>query len=148
MGIAVLGAAAAGKSTFVQCALDLKRAVTSPVSSKRVSLEGSISIVRLIELDVEDVAITNQSVRWPAQVGPGHLTPPIDGVLVMYNVMDKNSLESILSVLRESIISTSSFPPTNLVVRDQIPCTRHWEDKFGDELLLITFLCIRCSGQK
>lgn len=99
--VALLSTAGVGKSTFVQCALDLKRAVDSPISSKKVSLEGSISVVRLVELDIGQVHIVNDSVCWPKTI-EGGLMPAIDGALVLYNVMDQQSMAPIAPLLSES----------------------------------------------
>lgn len=97
-----------GKSTFVHCALDLKKASASPVSSKRVSLEGKISIVRLLELGLEDVQVTaEQKVLWPEKVGDQNM-PDIDGVLALYDVMDQTSISRMSNLLSESIFTLSS----------------------------------------
>lgn len=115
--LAVLGAPAIGKSTFVRCALDLKRASTSAVSSKKVSLEGKISIVRLLELGFEDLEITaDQSVRWPKKVANQN-TPIIDGVLALYDVKDQHSIVRIPELLSESFGYSYSFLPSETVKR-------------------------------
>lgn len=115
--LAVLGAPAVGKSTFVRSSLDLKKASTSPVSSKKVSLEGKISVVRLLELGFGDVEITaNQNVLWPTKVGD-HNTPIIDGVLALYNVMDQGSIFHIPALLSESFGRRQSFLPSDTVKR-------------------------------
>lgn len=93
--LAVLGAAGVGKSTFVQCALDLKKHATSPTSTKKVSLEGVISVLRLIELQIEDVVITEDySIRWPTNIGDQRM-PRIDGALVLCDVMTENSISHV-----------------------------------------------------
>ena len=102
VSLAVLGAPTVGKSTFVHCALDLKKPSLSPVSSKKVSLEGQISIVRLFELGLDDVEVTSeQRMRWPDKVGD-ESTPHIDGVLALYDVMDQSSITPIPLLLSES----------------------------------------------
>ena len=101
VSLAVLGAPAVGKSTFVHCALDLKKPSTSPVASKKVSLEGQISIVRLFELGLDDVEVTSeQSMRWPERVG-AECMPRIDGVLALYDVMNQSSIAPIPPLLSE-----------------------------------------------
>lgn len=100
--IGVLGADAVGKSTFIHLALDLKKAATSPVSSKKVSLEGLISVVRLIEVDAEDVEVEDDSLIWPETVGD-EVIPPVDGALVIYNVLDPSSVTPLPLLLSESI---------------------------------------------
>lgn len=113
--LAVLGAPAAGKSTFVRCALDLKKASTSALSSKKVSLEGKISVVRLLELGFEDLEITaDLNVRWPTKM-EDHDTPFIDGVLALYDVMDQGSIARIPALLGESFGRSQSFLPSKTV---------------------------------
>ena len=102
----MVGRSGAGKSTFMQCALDLKYPGTSSISSKKVSLEGSISIVRLVELDLEDISIGGDSIRWPESV-QGFTLPAIDGVLLLYDVVDRSSVETIPDLLRMSIRTVS-----------------------------------------
>ena len=121
--LAVLGEKAVGKSTFVRCALDLKKASTSPISSKKVSLEGKVSVVRLLELGVERLEITaDQDVRWPTEVGDNK-TPIIDGVLALYDVMDQGSIACIPALLSESFgFSHSSLPSETMKRHQRVQC--------------------------
>jgi len=97
--LAVVGEHQAGKSTFVQCALDLKRPTSAPLATKKVSLEGVISVLRLIEVPLGDLRISaEQDLTWPETVG-GQTTPPVDGALVLYDVMKQDSLTRIPTVL-------------------------------------------------
>ena len=99
--LVVLGATQVGKSTFVQCALDLKRPSNSPSATKKVSLEGVVSILRLLEMQIGDVIINaDRNVVWPQTVG-GQSTPQVDGVLVLYDVMNQGSLNRVPYVLSE-----------------------------------------------
>ena len=103
VSIAIVGAPSVGKSTFVRCALDLKAASISRVASKKVSLEGEISIVRLFELRLEELHFTEeQGVRWPERLDD-HIMPKFDGVLALYDVMDQSSVARLPHVLSESI---------------------------------------------
>ena len=103
--LAVIGAPATGKSTFVHCALDLKT-TTSPISSKKVSLGGRVSLVRLVELGLEDVEISGeQKVCWPEKVGDQNM-PDIHGVLALYDVMDQSSIARMPQLLSESLSRT------------------------------------------
>lgn len=100
--LAVLGAARSGKSSFVQCALDLKRPPTSPSATKKVSLEGVVSVLRLLEIQISEVFIdSEQAVVWPRTVGDQY-TPHIDGALVLYDIMDQRSLNRVSYILSES----------------------------------------------
>jgi hypothetical protein len=101
--LAVLGAAKTGKSTFVQCALDLKKPAVSAASTKRVSLEGATSVLRLIELPIHEVGMTiNQEIGWPERVGDQAM-PRIDGALVLYDVTNQGSIAQVPSMLGEFI---------------------------------------------
>lgn len=102
VNVAVLGASGVGKSTFVQCALDLKQPASSLVSSKKVSLEGVLIRIKLLEIQLSDVEISeNQRIKWPQKLGEQN-TPRIDGALALYDVMDKGSISRIPEVLSES----------------------------------------------
>ena len=98
----MLGAPGVGKSTFVRCALDLKRTSTSSVSCKKVSLEGEISTVRLLEIGLEELEVTaDTNLHWPASVGDYNIAA-IDGVLALYDVQDQSSISRIPALLSES----------------------------------------------
>lgn len=110
IALAVLGGPAVGKSTFVHCALDLKKASLSRVSSKKVSLEGNISNVQLLEIGLEEVEVTaEQKVLWPEKVRDQN-RPDIDGVLALYDVMDQTSIAPMQNLLSESIRAFAAHP--------------------------------------
>lgn len=97
--LAVIGAARAGKSTFVQCALDLEKSGVSPSSIKKVSLEGVIYVLRLLEIQLEEVVILeNRIIDWPSMVGDLD-TPRIDGALLLCDIMDRSSMADVADVL-------------------------------------------------
>ena len=103
MNFAVLGVAGAGKSNFIRCALDLKAPATSALSSKKMSLEGEVFVISLIELNLECLTITeSQDIEWPSHVESTSISR-IDGVLVLYDVTTRESLSKIPSLLSESI---------------------------------------------
>ena len=111
--LVVLGAPATGKSTFVRCALELKKASESPVSSKKVSLEGKISTVRLFELAFQDVSVTSDHrVQWPEKVGEEDM-PIVDGVLALFDVMNQSSIAPMPSVLSESLQAHTNLTSSN-----------------------------------
>lgn len=66
-------------------------------------MEGRISLVRLLELGLDEVDISGEEkVRWPKKVGDQSM-PDIDGVLAVYDVMDENSTTSMPKLLSESL---------------------------------------------
>lgn len=98
VSIAIIGCAGVGKSTFMQRALDLKSFPRSAITSKKVSLEGSISIVRLIELDVTEISIIDNALRWP-KIVDGYPVLRIDGLLLLYDVLHYATFDALPAVL-------------------------------------------------
>lgn len=97
----VVGAQGAGKSTFMRCALDLKRPLTSPLASKKMSLEGDVFLISLIELQLDEVIVTDHSISWPDSVREAGLSR-VDGVLALYDVTERDTLSGIPNLLSES----------------------------------------------
>ena len=122
VNIAVLGASGVGKSTFMQCALDLKKTSNSPVSSKKVSLEGSISVVRLLELNMADVGEEDDSLQWPETIGD-HSLPPIDGVLLLFDVMSRKTFDALPIILGPSF----SLPKLTSLVSVPVFGVKHFD---------------------
>lgn len=110
--IAVVGPSGVGKSNFMQHALDLEKPPTTPVVFKKVSLDGSIFRVRLLEIDVESISFDDHSneIIWP-DVIEGHSIKdqPIDGVL---NLFDSTDLTTITKHprLHSKFLSTLGIP--------------------------------------
>ena len=104
LGLAVIGTPGSGKSTFIQHALDLKTFPVSQTSTKRVSLEGVISVLRIHEFNLHEVAVTTEGEPcWPSRKGDG-ITSQIDGVVVVYSVTDLSSANPVPAKLRELAI--------------------------------------------
>ena len=82
----------------MQQALDLKSFPRSPITSKKVSLEGSISVVRLIELDVTEISIIDNALRWP-KIVDGYPVLRIDGLLLLYDVLNYATFDALPAVL-------------------------------------------------
>lgn len=122
VNLAVSGAPAVGKSTFVHCALDLKEASTASVFSKKVSLEDKFLIIRLLEVGFDDMEIAaDHSLHWPEKVGDQE-TPNFDGVFVLYDVMDQSSIAQIPALLSESVRSSRRFSPAKQLENLDTPC--------------------------
>lgn len=142
VNVAVLGTFGVGKSTFVQCALDLKQPASSPISSKKVSLEGVLIRIRLLEVQLSDVKIwDNQRVEWPQRLGEQN-TPRIDGALALYDVTDQGSTARVPEVLSEFY----SFSKSRVRVT---PLGCHWcsPTLFYRSLGLTIFIGNRCLLQ-
>lgn len=90
-----------GKSTFVQCALDLPRPPASRSSAKKMSLEGTLYIVNLWELSATEISITKeQQIVWPRLDGDEEASYPVDGALLLYNATSPQSVVDIAPLLR------------------------------------------------
>ena len=94
LNIAVLGSARTGKSTFIRSALDLKVDAGSLISTKKVSLEGRISIVRLVEMDMNLIRDQGGTLAWPAIIDETPLSE-IEGVLLLFDVTDSRTFEAV-----------------------------------------------------
>lgn len=99
---AVLGAEGSGKSTFVQCALDLKKPATSPVSSKKMSLEGDVFLISLAEVPMEEIEVVGDQIYWPDMLEDVEM-PQVDGILVVCDVTERRSVKDIPKLLGEFI---------------------------------------------
>lgn len=70
----------------MQCALDMKHPPTSHSNSKKMSLDGTVYMVRLLEISLDDISFdTNGSVIWPRTSDDNNL-PPVDGALILHDV--------------------------------------------------------------
>ncbi|OAA66430.1 Ras guanyl-nucleotide exchange factor [Niveomyces insectorum RCEF 264] len=95
VNIAVIGTSGVGKSAFIQRALRLSRPQNTNMTAIRLDVEGMPYVVALIELDLECFDVDpKQCFYWPKQVN-GQMVPRIDGALVLYDVMNKDSIRDL-----------------------------------------------------
>ena len=107
--LVVLGAQGVGKSTFVQNSFDLRSSSTSAFEVKKMSLNDVIYLVRLVEISLDDVVVTESNrIKWPKSL-KGYDLPPIDGVLALYDVTNQESITEIPDLLRWSPSLPSPF---------------------------------------
>lgn len=120
MTIAVVGEENAGKTSFVKCALDLKNPPHSQCSRKKMSLDGSVYIVHLLEVDLTQVRFDqDKRIIWP--VCNDSAAPVIDGVLVLHDATkpDRLSLTTNLicmSMRRHGAVRCPSRPGTDTIL--------------------------------
>lgn len=118
VNLVVLGPTGVGKSTFVQRALDLKQLPLSPTSAKKMSLDGVIYLVKLIEVDLDEVHVVhNARIAWPDGID-GEPIPPVNGVLSLVDVSDSESLSDFPKVLskRGLFLRIVSLSMANILV--------------------------------
>jgi len=101
INIAVIGSAGVGKSTLIRGALGLRTLPTSIASSLRMSVDNVVYTVCLIELDLEyfDI-IPDRRIQWPKQIN-GHIVPKMDGSLLLYDVMNRESIAELPQTLSQ-----------------------------------------------
>lgn len=103
--IAVAGEENAGKSSFVKCALDMKNPPVSPMNKKKMSLNGSVYIVHLMEVDLSQVQFDqDKKIIWPC-TGRDKSTPVIDAVLVLHDATKPDRL-SLTTNLIDSLAAS------------------------------------------
>lgn len=105
--IAVVGEDNAGKTSFIKCALDMKTQPSSYSTKKKMSLDGLVYIVRLLEIDTKKVKLDHyhRKVIWP-RLGKDAASPNIDGVLLLH---DATRADSFLQTT--NIVGMCSFHP-------------------------------------
>ncbi|KAJ5084735.1 hypothetical protein NUU61_009314 [Penicillium alfredii] len=107
--IAVVGEENAGKSSFVKCALDMKTTPASFSNKKKMSLDGSVYIVRLLEVDLKEVAFDHDTkIIWPRK-NRDTPAPKIDGVMVLHDATTPDKLAETTAILDSLATSTLPF---------------------------------------
>lgn len=100
--IAVIGADGTGKSSFIQQAMRLPNLPTTGITGMRLHIDGKTYVVTMIELDLEHFDIdTGMRIRWPKSIS-GNKVPHIDGALMLYDVMNRDSVHDLPPTLGES----------------------------------------------
>jgi GTPase SAR1 family protein len=99
--IAVIGATGVGKSSFVQRVLGLSRPSMSNASTVRMVVDNVTHGITLLELDLEYFELTPTApIQWPKQVN-GHIVPRVDAALLIYDVMNEDSIRDLPQTLGE-----------------------------------------------
>ena len=102
INIAVIGAAGVGKSTLIQRALGLRSLPTAVASSQKMSVDNVVYTVSLVELDLETFDFNpDRRVQWPKQIN-GQIVPRMDGALILYDVMNRESITDLPQTLSEN----------------------------------------------
>ncbi len=99
--VALLGAPAVGKSTFIGRALELRQSPEGCVSSRKMSIDGVVYNVRLLEIAPGTVEIKgDRTIRWP-KVLDDRAMPSVDGALTLYDVTNASSIDKVPELLSE-----------------------------------------------
>lgn len=102
--IAIIGANGVGKSALIQRALKLARLPNHLVTFNWTEFDGAQHVVNVFEVDLEAFDMEmNGPIRWPKQAN-GLMAPPVDGALVLYDVMNKDSINPLKQTIGESTV--------------------------------------------
>ena len=118
-----------GKSTFMQRALDLPLPSPTKAADRKIPYDGTLYRIRLLEISIDDVDIDDDdTVSWPASVAD-RMMPHIDGVLTLYNVADRTSLEDVPETLGKLVACpmeacTTPYLATSTDGDEQSPYTK------------------------
>lgn len=105
---AVVGNSRVGKSVFIRNALDLRRPNTSQVATSKVLLGGSLYRLQLVEVPLDSVTFSCNTISW-SSIPELADYPNVEGILCLYDVSEKSSLEGIHQLL-------TALEPTNKTV--------------------------------
>ena len=144
--LVVLGAQGVGKSTFVQNSFDLRSPSASAFAVKKMSLDDVVYLVRLVEISLDDIVLSeSKGIKWPKSF-KGVDIPPIDGVLALYDVTNEESITGIPDLLRWS--------PTRLLYSPHLPAIHEFMQESGCShppthfrLASLTNIIHRCVAQ-
>ncbi|KAL7623993.1 hypothetical protein AAE478_005550 [Parahypoxylon ruwenzoriense] len=108
INICVIGANGVGKSHFIQRAMSLPRVPGSNPTTARINIDNIPYAVTLFELDLEYFDVDpDRQIKWPKQMG-GAILPRVNGVLLLYDVMNRESIIELPQTLNALV--NSSLP--------------------------------------
>ncbi|KAL1893878.1 hypothetical protein Cpir12675_003896 [Ceratocystis pirilliformis] len=108
LNIAVVGASGVGKSAFIQQVVGLSRPPLSDATTLSFAINNTTYPVTLFELNLEAFDFgPAQPFQWPKQIN-GHITPQVDGALILYDVTNIESTRDLHKTL--NALTNSSLP--------------------------------------
>ncbi|KAI1343957.1 ras guanine nucleotide exchange factor domain-containing protein [Xylariaceae sp. FL0016] len=121
LNIAVIGANGVGKSHFVQRAMSLSRVPGANPTTARINIDNMPYAVTLFELDLEYFDVDpDRQIKWPKQM-QGAIIPRVNGVLLLYDVMNRDSIVDLPQTLNALI--NSSLPAVLVATKCDNPET-------------------------
>lgn len=83
----------------MQKALDLPFISDSQAVERKIGIDGTDYLLRLLEVPIDDVDIDDdETVSWPETI-EDKLMPQIDGAVTLYDVQDRATLEDVPKML-------------------------------------------------
>jgi hypothetical protein len=101
MNIAIIGAPASGKTTFMRKALGLPETTPPSGCHRKWTMDGTPYVVRFVELRIDDIHVKpGNMIEWP-KTAHGAAVPRIDGAITVYDVTVKESLAGVPDMMSE-----------------------------------------------
>ncbi|KAI1447414.1 ras GEF [Annulohypoxylon stygium] len=124
INICVIGANGVGKSHFIQRAMSLPRVPGPNPTTARINIDNVPYAVTLFELDLEYFDVDpDRQIKWPKQMG-GAIVPRVNGVLLLYDVMNRESIIELPQTLNALV--NSSLPAVLVATKcDNPESSRH-----------------------
>lgn len=95
INIAVIGSNGVGKSHFIHRALSLPRVPGPHPTTTRIQIDNVTFSIMLFELDLEYFDVDpERQIKWPKQI-EGSIMPRVDGVLLLFDVTDRESIAEL-----------------------------------------------------
>lgn len=95
-----MGADNVGKTTFITSALDLKGPPSTRSTTKKMSLDGSVYMVCLLEIPSKEIFVDgNRGIIWPRF---GSESLDIDGLLVLHDTTQPDTFAETVHLLSAS----------------------------------------------
>lgn len=100
--IGIVGADNVGKTTFITSTLDLKAPPSSLSTTKKMSLDGSVYMVCLVEIPSKEIFVDgNRGIIWPRF---GSEALDVDGLLVLHDTSQPDTFGETIHLLSASTL--------------------------------------------
>ncbi|OMP85532.1 Ras guanine nucleotide exchange factor A [Diplodia seriata] len=108
INIGVIGDSAVGKTRFIDRAFDLRTRSHARTATRKMSIDGTVYTVRLVEVPFEELDIEHDDrICWPEKIDDMP-APRIDGALMLYDVMNQESLAQVPGML--NVVHKAALP--------------------------------------
>ncbi|KAL1382025.1 rap guanine nucleotide exchange factor 4 [Phyllosticta capitalensis] len=108
INIGVIGDNGVGKSQFMGRAFGIVGRSCERIETRKLSIDGAIHTVRLVEIAFKDLDLEDDDrISWPDKVEDAPV-PRIDGALMLYDVMNQESLAQVPGML--NVVHKTALP--------------------------------------
>ncbi|EKG21694.1 Ras-like guanine nucleotide exchange factor [Macrophomina phaseolina MS6] len=108
INIGVIGDNGVGKTRFIDRAFDLRSRAGGRTATRKMSIDGTVYTVRLVEIPFEELDIEHDDrICWPEKIDDSP-APRIDGALMLYDVMNQESLAQVPGML--NVVHKTALP--------------------------------------